>query len=951
MLDRIKITGAKVHNLKNVSLDIPRDQLVVLTGLSGSGKSSLAFDTIFAEGQRRYMESLSSYARQFLDQMDKPDVESIEGLSPAISIDQKSTSQNPRSTVGTITEIYDYIRLLYASIGIPECPGCGQPIVGQSIDEMMALIHEWPSGTMITVLSPLVSNQKGEFRQLLAQLQQDGYTRIRLNQEIIRLDNMPALEKNKKHTIEVVIDRLALGEEDARLTESLETALKMRNGVVVITSERGDIQLSESLSCPACRISLSPISHRLFSFNSPMGACPSCKGLGELMDFDVDLVFPHSDQPIFSATASMVSLSGVAIQRNIELLYDAMGVSQFTPFKDLPSDLRQALLYGDAPDGGFPQLGGNRGKVKKRTRYRSYWEWRGIITSLRERYSHASEHARSVLHTVMRAMPCSGCHGSRLKPDALAVKVHGQSISSVVSMNLDTLLDWLTQTPFTNKELEIAGKISREIESRLRFLTHVGLTYLTLHRKAGSLSGGEAQRIRLATQIGSGLTGVLYVLDEPSIGLHQRDNQRLIESLMRLRDLGNTLIVVEHDEDMIRQADFVVDIGPGAGKLGGDIIYSGSVSGLLSHPESCTAAFLSGRRAITIPDRRPYTGRCCRIVNAREHNLKNITVEIPLGQFVAVTGVSGSGKSTLINDTLKQALSSLLNRTPLPCGQHDRIEGWEEVDKLITIDQSPIGRTPRSNPATYTGVFGPIRELFASTKEAKIRGYGPGRFSFNVKGGRCESCEGDGVLKIEMHFLSDVYVMCDVCKGHRYNTQTLEVHYKGKRISDVLEMTVDEALGLFEAVPAIFGKLKTLHDVGLGYIQLGQSATTLSGGEAQRIKLAKELSKRNTGKTMYLLDEPTTGLHFADIQLLLGVLHRMVDGGNTVVVIEHNLDVIKTADHIIDLGPEGGPAGGALVAQGRPEAVCQVPESLTGQYLLPLLGTAGSALTPLEASR
>jgi len=935
MKPNIEVHGARVHNLKNISLSIPRGQLSVFTGLSGSGKSSLAFDTIFAEGQRRYMESLSSYARQFLDQMDKPDVDAIEGLSPAISIDQKSTNQNPRSTVGTITEIYDYLRLLYASIGVPQCPGCGEPIQGQSIDEMCRLIHEWPADTMVTILAPLITAKKGEHRQLLAQLQQEGFTRVRVNQTIHRLDEAPALDKKKAHTIDLVVDRLALESDQARLVDSLETGLRMGKGMVLVESEHGERRMSERMSCPHCQISIPEITHRLFSFNSPLGACPTCKGIGECHDFDEALVFPFTDRPLVSAINGLIDLTGSYYQRHLTVIFGDANLSMATPYSQLPAYLKTQILYGDdASTGTFPATG----RRTRRTRYGHQWRWPGIISVLRHRYSTASETYRQAFHPYMRAQPCDTCKGSRLKPDAMAVTVHGHPIHAITNMNLTQLLTWITTTPFGDQERAIASKIHREIESRVRFLTQVGLGYLSLDRKAGSLSGGEAQRIRLATQIGAGLTGVLYVLDEPSIGLHQRDNQRLIDSLLHLRDLGNTLVVVEHDEDMIRQADYIVDIGPGAGPHGGNVVYAGPVPGIMTHSESITGHYLSGTRAIAIPDRRrPYTGAVCRVVNASAHNLQHITVDIPLGQLVVVTGVSGSGKSTLINDTLHAALSTLINRSPMPCGAHDAIEGWESIDKLIPIDQSPIGRTPRSNPATYTGLFTPIRELFASTREAKMRGYGPGRFSFNVKGGRCETCEGDGVLKIEMHFLPDVYVTCDVCKGHRYNDATLAVQYKGHRICDVLDMTVDHALTLFEAVPAIYNKLKTLHDVGLGYIQLGQSATTLSGGEAQRIKLAKELSKRGTGNTLYMLDEPTTGLHFADIDLLLGVLHRMVDAGNTVVIIEHNLDVIKTADHVIDLGPEGGPGGGHVVAQGRPEDIATHPDSLTGRYLAPLL--------------
>ncbi len=937
MHDYIKVVGARVHNLKNVTVTLPRNQLIVFTGLSGSGKSSLAFDTIFAEGQRRYMESLSSYARQFLDQMDKPDVDSIDGLSPAISIDQKTTSQNPRSTVGTITEIYDYLRLLYASIGKPHCPQCGKPIQGQSIQEMANQIMAWPADTAVTILSPVVRSKKGEYKQLLDTLQKEGFTRARINGEILRLDDAPTLDKQKKHTIDIVVDRVTISpDNESRLFESLETAVRHSEGLVMVESGEGakSIVMSEKLSCTDCGISITEISPRLFSFNAPTGACPGCKGLGDKLDFDPDLVIQFPDHPIRTCTGKVINLDDTYYGAAMERTGRRFGFDLDTPFSDLTDTQRNIMLFGRTTaveDNPFYETGETESA-------RLSGPWEGLITNLRRRYFQTqSEGMRLFFQGFMSAKPCRQCNGARLRPEALGVTLNNRSIFELTGMSIVALLEFITTLPMTPKEKEIITKVHKEIVERLQFLKNVGLDYLSLNRKSGTLSGGESQRIRLATQIGSGLTGVLYVLDEPSIGLHQRDNQRLIDALIRLRDLGNTLIVVEHDEDMIRQADYIVDIGPAAGRHGGHIVFEGTLDALETHPTSSTAHYISGRTAIPIPTTRRTSDRFLTVVGATENNLKNITATFPLGCLVCVTGVSGSGKSTLVNDILHTALMRHFYKSKERPGQFDRLEGLNHLDKIITIDQSPIGRTPRSNPATYTGLFGPLRELFAASREAKIRGYSPGRFSFNVKGGRCEACEGDGVVKIEMHFLSDVYVTCDVCKGKRYNTQTLEVHYKGHSISDVLHMTVDDALDVFSAIPPIASKLKTLQEVGLGYIHLGQNATTLSGGEAQRIKLAKELSKRSTGKTIYLLDEPTTGLHFADIAHLLDVLNRLVKTGNTVIVIEHNLDVIKTADHIIDLGPEGGIGGGSIVAAGTPETIAATPGSYTGQFLAPIL--------------
>ncbi len=940
MQDELIITGARVHNLQNVSLTIPRNKLVVFTGLSGSGKSSLAFDTIYAEGQRRYMESLSAYARQFLDKMDKPDVDRIDGLSPAISIDQKSASHNPRSTVGTVTEIYDYFRLLFASVGKPHCHQCDHPIQSQSVQEMVDHMFTWPENTEILILSPLVQEKKGEFRSVLAQVHKDGFSRVRIDDKVFRITDPVPLDKNKKHTIDIVVDKLSIHAENrGRIFESMETAVRKSKGmaVVEVTQTKTSHLFSELLSCPNCNISLAELSPRLFSFNSPIGACLACNGLGSQYDFDPDLVIDDPDLPAKRATGKVLNLEGTHYGRMAEKSAKFYGFTLNTPFSKLTEKEQNVLLYGSPKKiAENPYINSKEDELD----FTSKIEWEGVITNLRRRYLQThSEGMRFFFRNYMSEKPCQACQGARLKPEVLSVKVQGVNIGHLMDLSIEQLADFIKTLTLTPKELEIAKMILKEITQRLDFLKNVGLNYLSLSRKAGTLSGGEFQRIRLATQIGSGLTGVLYVLDEPSIGLHQRDNLRLIETLVHLRELGNTLIVVEHDEDTIRMADHIVDIGPGAGKEGGKILFSGTLPELLVSDDSITAKYLNKIKEIEIPKKRrtfakqPYLT----IVGARENNLKNITVPFPLGKFICVTGVSGSGKSSLINDILHTALMRHFYKSKERPGLHDKIEGLEHLDKVITIDQSPIGRTPRSNPATYTALFTPIRDLFSQTRDAKMKGYKAGRFSFNVKGGRCEACEGDGVVKIEMHFLSDVYVTCEICKGKRYNTQTLDVTYKGFTISDILNMTVSEAKSVFVNIPAILPKLETLEEVGLGYIQLGQSATTLSGGEAQRIKLAKELSKRSTGKTLYLLDEPTTGLHFADIHHLLGVLNQLVIGGNTIIVIEHNLDVIKTADHVIDIGPEGGFKGGQVVAMGTPEEIAQNPQSYTGQFLKKIL--------------
>ncbi|MFB7473694.1 excinuclease ABC subunit UvrA [Kitasatospora sp. NPDC056184] len=944
MADRLIVRGAREHNLKNVSLDLPRDSLIVFTGLSGSGKSSLAFDTIFAEGQRRYVESLSSYARQFLGQMDKPDVDFIEGLSPAVSIDQKSTNRNPRSTVGTITEVYDYLRLLFARIGKPHCPHCGRPIAKQSPQAIVDKVLELAEGTRFQVLSPVVRERKGEFVDLFADLQSKGYARARVDGETVQLAEPPKLKKQEKHTVEVVIDRLTVKESaKRRLTDSVETALRLSGGMVVLDfvdlpedDPERERMYSEHLYCPYDDVSFEELEPRSFSFNSPFGACPDCSGLGNRMEVDPELVVPDEERSLDEGAIHPWSGGHTKeyFQRLIDALAGELGFRTDIPWAGLPARAKKALLYGHK----------HQVQVRYRNRYgrdRSYSTgFEGAVPFIQRRHQEAeSDSSRERFEGYMREVPCPTCRGTRLKPVVLAVTVEGRSIADVSSMSISDCSDFLGAMKLNARDKQIAERVLKEVNERLRFLVDVGLDYLSLDRAAGTLSGGEAQRIRLATQIGSGLVGVLYVLDEPSIGLHQRDNHRLIETLVRLRDIGNTLIVVEHDEDTIKMADWVVDIGPGAGEHGGKVVHSGSLKQLLANKESLTGQYLSGKRFIPIPDERRARDRKRQLTvhGAREHNLKDVTVGFPLGTFTAITGVSGSGKSTLVNDILYTHLARELNGARTVPGRHTRITGTELVDKVVHVDQSPIGRTPRSNPATYTGVFDHVRRLFAETQEAKVRGYLPGRFSFNVKGGRCENCSGDGTIKIEMNFLPDVYVPCEVCHGARYNRETLEVHYKGKSIAEVLDMPIEEALGFFEAVPAIARHLRTLNDVGLGYVRLGQSAPTLSGGEAQRVKLASELQKRSTGRTVYVLDEPTTGLHFEDISKLIKVLTGLVDKGNTVIVIEHNLDVIKTADWIVDMGPEGGSGGGSVVAEGTPEEIAAVPESHTGKFLRDIL--------------
>ena len=949
MADRLVVRGAREHNLKDVSLDLPRDALIVFTGLSGSGKSSLAFDTIFAEGQRRYVESLSAYARQFLGQMDKPDVDFIDGLSPAVSIDQKAASRNPRSTVGTITEVYDYLRLLYARVGKPHCPICGRPIARQTPQQIVDRVLEAGEGTRFQVLAPVVRGRKGEYGELLRELQAKGYSRARVDGIVVRLDdaaagNLPTLKKYEKHTIEVVVDRLAV-KQDARrrLTDSVETSLSLSGGVVVLdfvdlpeTDPHRERMYSEHLACLYDDLSFDELEPRSFSFNSPWGACPECTGLGTRMEVDPELVVPDPAKSL--ADGAVGPWSGGHVNdyfiRLIEALGATMGFSIKTPWSRLPAAACKALLYGY----------GEQVHVRYKNRYgreRSYYTtFEGAVPYIERRHSEAeSDSSRERFAGYMREVPCPSCHGSRLKPVSLAVTVDGRSIADICALPIGEMAKLLLGLELSDRDMQIAGRILKEVNARLGFLLDVGLDYLTLDRASATLAGGEAQRIRLATQIGSGLVGVLYVLDEPSIGLHQRDNHRLLETLIRLRDLGNTLIVVEHDEDTIRAADWVVDIGPGAGEHGGKIVVSGPVADLLASKESLTGAYLTGREAIPLPAvrRKRVRGKEVVVKGANEHNLKNVDVAFPLGCFIAVTGVSGSGKSTLVNDILYNALARELHGTRIVPGRHLRVTGMQHLDKVVHVDQGPIGRTPRSNPATYTGVFDHVRRLFSQTTEAKIRGYQPGRFSFNVKGGRCEACSGDGTIKIEMQFLPDVYVPCEVCHGARYNTDTLQVHYKGKTIAEVLDMPIEEAAVFFEPVPAIHRHLKTLVDVGLGYVRLGQPAPTLSGGEAQRVKLASELQRRATGRTIYVLDEPTTGLHFEDIRKLLGVLTRLVETGNTVIVIEHNLDVIKTADWVIDLGPEGGAGGGLVVASGPPEHIATVEESYTGQFLKKLL--------------
>lgn len=933
----IKIRGARAHNLKNINVDIPRDKLVVITGLSGSGKSSLAFDTIYAEGQRRYVESLSSYARQFLGQMDKPDVDQIDGLSPAISIDQKTTSHNPRSTVGTVTEIYDYLRLLFARVGHPHCPKCGKSITQQSVDQMIDQIRELPERTKLLVMAQVVRGKKGEHKKVLAHIRHEGYVRVRIDGEVMDIGEDIQLEKNKKHTIEVVIDRLVVREGmESRLADSLETALKLGEGVAYVQIVGGELLMfSENFACVDCGISLPEITPRMFSFNNPYGACPVCTGLGSHMEFDEELVVPDASLSVgggvFAPLSKNLHSYAMCVMKAI---LENRGYSLETPWQELDKKTQQVLLYGSGEERFQFRYTNMFGEDKE-----YFVPFEGVMPLLARRYHETdSDEMRESYENYMTEIPCKACHGARLKPETLAVTVGGKNIDEVTRMTIREADAFFTQLTLTPREAKIARQILKEIHARLNFLLDVGLDYLTLSRSAGTLSGGEAQRIRLATQIGSGLQGVLYVLDEPSIGLHQRDNNRLLATLKHLRDLGNTLIVVEHDEDTMYAADHIIDIGPGAGAHGGRVVAEGTAEEIKKNPDSVTGAYLSRRKFIPVPQkRRPGNGKFIEVVGAAENNLKNLTVKFPLGTLTLVTGVSGSGKSTLVNEILYKGIASRLYHVKGKPGKHKKIKGLENIDKIIDIDQQPIGRTPRSNPATYTGVFDAIRDLFSQTSEARMRGYKAGRFSFNVKGGRCEACKGDGILKIEMHFLPDVYVPCEVCKGARYNRETLEVRYKGKNISEVLDMTIDEAVDFFANVPRIARKLKIIQDVGLGYIKLGQPATTLSGGEAQRVKLATELSRRSTGKTLYILDEPTTGLHTADIHKLLDILQRLVAGGDTVVVIEHNLDVIKTADYIIDLGPEGGDKGGTVVATGRPEDIVKVPESYTGKFLRPLL--------------
>ena len=933
----IRIKGARAHNLKNIDVNIPRDKLVVITGLSGSGKSSLAFDTIYAEGQRRYVESLSSYARQFLGQMDKPDVDQIDGLSPAISIDQKTTSHNPRSTVGTVTEIYDYLRLLFARAGHPHCPKCGKPITQQSVDQMIDQIRELPERTKLLVMAQVVRGKKGEHKKVLAHIRHEGYVRVRIDGEVMDIGEDIQLEKNKKHTIEVVIDRLVVREGmESRLADSLETALKLGEGVAYVQIVDGELLMfSENFACVDCGISLPEITPRMFSFNNPYGACPVCMGLGSHMEFDEELVLPDPTLSVgggvFAPLSKNLHSYAMCVMKAI---LENRGYSLETPWQEIDKKTQQVLLYGSGEERFTFRYTNMFGEDKE-----YFVPFEGVMPLLARRYHETdSDEMRESYENYMTEIPCKACHGARLKPETLAVTVGGKNIDEVTRMTIRQADDFFTQLTLTPREAKIAAQILKEIHARLHFLLDVGLDYLTLSRSAGTLSGGEAQRIRLATQIGSGLQGVLYVLDEPSIGLHQRDNNRLLATLKHLRDLGNTLIVVEHDEDTMYAADHIIDIGPGAGANGGRVVAEGTAEEIKKNPDSITGAYLSRRKFIPVPaKRRPGNGKFIEVVGAAENNLKDLTVKFPLGTLTLVTGVSGSGKSTLVNEILYKGIASRLYHAKGKPGKHKKIKGLENIDKIIDIDQQPIGRTPRSNPATYTGVFDAIRELFSQTSEARMRGYKAGRFSFNVKGGRCEACKGDGILKIEMHFLPDVYVPCEVCKGARYNRETLEVRYKGKNISEVLDMTIDEAVEFFANVPRIARKLQIIQDVGLGYIKLGQPATTLSGGEAQRVKLATELSRRSTGKTLYILDEPTTGLHTADIHKLLDILQRLVAGGDTVVVIEHNLDVIKTADYIIDLGPEGGDKGGTIVATGRPEDIVKVPASYTGKFLRPLL--------------
>ncbi|MBO5912900.1 MAG: excinuclease ABC subunit UvrA [Clostridia bacterium] len=944
MTDKITIRGAKEHNLKNIDVEIPRDKLVVLTGLSGSGKSSLAFDTLYAEGQRRYVESLSSYARQFLGQMEKPDVDSIDGLSPAISIDQKTTSKNPRSTVGTVTEIYDYLRLLYAHVGIPHCPICGREIVKQSVDQIVDRIMENGVGDKILIMSPIIRAKKGEHTKLLEKARKDGYVRVRIDGEVYDLSEEIKLEKTKKHTIETVIDRLVLKDGiQKRLTDSVETALRLSGGIVTISVLGGEeYTFSENYACPDHDVSMPELAPRMFSFNSPFGACPTCTGLGIFMKVNPLLLVPDESKSLaegcIRASGWGTSGWGEKEEGTIALMYfkglaEHYGFSIDTPYRDLSDEVKNIIMYGTNGE----KITFHRNSAWAGGSFSVPFE--GVINNLERRYKETnSDYSRNEIEAMMSESPCPDCHGARLKSEILSVTVGGLNIKELCDLQIVDALKFFDELKLDARSESIAAPIVKEVKSRLNFLVSVGLDYLTLSRSSGTLSGGESQRIRLATQIGSSLMGVLYILDEPSIGLHQRDNEKLLGTLQKLRDLGNTVIVVEHDEDTMRAADFIVDIGPGAGIHGGHIVCAGTPEEVCRCKESITGDYLSGRKKIEVPiTRRQGNGKSLTVVGASENNLKNVTVKFPLGKMIGVTGVSGSGKSSLINSVLYQRLACELNGAKRIWGKHKAIEGLEHLDKVIEISQSPIGRTPRSNPATYTGVFNDIRELFAATKDAKIRGYNAGRFSFNVRGGRCEACEGDGIIKIEMHFLPDIYVPCDVCKGSRYNRETLEVKYRDKSIFDVLEMTVEEGMYFFESHPKIYRKLKTLFDVGLGYVKLGQPATTLSGGEAQRVKLATELAKRPTGRTVYILDEPTTGLHTADVHRLIDVFNRLVDAGNTMIVIEHNLDVIKSVDHIIDLGPEGGDRGGNIVVEGTPEKVAECKESYTGQFLKKML--------------
>ena len=948
-IDKIIIKGAREHNLKNIDIELPRDKLIVMTGLSGSGKSSLAFDTIYADGQRRYIESLSSYARMFLGQMEKPDVDSIEGLSPAISIDQKTTSKNPRSTVGTVTEIYDYLRLLYARVGIPHCPVCGKEIRQQTVDQIVDKVMELPERTKFQILSPIVRGRKGEYRKELEDLVKQGYARVRIDGIIYDLSEQIKLDKNKKHNIEVVVDRLVMKEDiKSRLSDSLEVAGNLSGGLILIDVIDGEeLSFSQNYACPEHGVSIEELVPRMFSFNNPFGACPTCTGLGIFRRIDVDLILPNRDLTIREnaiKASGWKYADGTIAQMYFDAVANEYGFSVDQPVKELTKEQLDAVLYGT----GEKKIKVVRSKEQGGGVYMTAFE--GVVNNLERRYKETtSVYSREDIAQYMGDAVCPDCHGQRLKKEALCVTVCGKNINEFCDMSISEALEFVKSIKLSERDMMIASQILKEIKERLGFLSSVGLEYLTLSRTAGTLSGGESQRIRLATQIGSSLMGVLYILDEPSIGLHQRDNDKLIATLKRLRDLGNTLIVVEHDEDTMRAADFIVDIGPGAGVHGGEVICAGTLDDIMKCERSITGQYLTGKLKIEVPEkRRKPTKKWLKITGCRENNLKNITVKVPLGIFTCITGVSGSGKSSLVNEIIYKHLVAKLNRARIKPGAFDTFEGTEYLDKVIAIDQSPIGRTPRSNPATYTGVFNDIRELFASTNDAKMRGYTSGRFSFNVKGGRCEACEGDGINKIEMHFLPDIYVPCEVCKGKRYNRETLEVHYRGKNIYDVLEMTVEEGIALFENHEKIKRKLQTLYDVGLGYVKIGQPATTLSGGEAQRVKLASELSKRATGKTVYILDEPTTGLHTADVHKLIDVLQKLTEGGNTVLVIEHNLDVIKTADYIIDMGPEGGSGGGTVIATGTPEDVAANPVSYTGRYLAPMLGIERTEQTMLE---